>query len=287
MTVVGGTVRSGPAPSRLRDNRSTRPSRQIASEGSSTSKGATATSDESSEAVFAARERNSASTPVPTAMTIAATAAQRRHDGQEDSKPAGDATFVSARRGHRAARCRARPPFRGGREPIRRRAGQCSRHDAVDAGGQPLANARQCAWGLGQPARDDRLDGRPGERRLAGDHLVEHAAQAVDVGSGVEVSLAGALLRAHVRRRAHDDAGAGETVVTAGRADRAADAEVGDQRVAVLAEQDVLRLDVAVKDTMAVGVIERPRGLVRDAEGVVQGSCRSRRIRSRRLSPAT
>ena len=42
ITVVGGTVRSGPAPSRLRDRRSTRPSRQSESLGSGTSNGATA-----------------------------------------------------------------------------------------------------------------------------------------------------------------------------------------------------------------------------------------------------
>ena len=47
--------------------------------------------------------------------------------------------------------------------------------------------------------------------------------------------------------------------------ERLADAEVGDQGV-TLAEENVLRLDVAVDDPMAVGVVERI-GRLRERSG--------------------
>jgi hypothetical protein len=47
------------------------------------------------------------------------------------------------------------------------------------------------------------------ERHAAGDHLVEHDAEGVDVGAVIDVAAALALLGGHVRRRAHHQAGAG------------------------------------------------------------------------------
>ena len=57
-------------------------------------------------------------------------------------------------------------------------------------------------------------------------------------------------------------------------ADRARDAEVGHDRVALL-EQDVLRLDVPVDDLLPVGVVERVGNLTGEAE----------RLRRRRAGP--
>ena len=48
------------------------------------------------------------------------------------------------------------------------------------------------------------------------------------------------------------------------------DAEVGDQRAAVV-QQDVLRLDVAMDDAVAVGVVEGAGDLGGDAHGVGDG----------------
>ena len=104
-------------------------------------------------------------------------------------------------------------------------------------------------------ARDDRLRRRPRERRLSGDHLVQHAAQAVDVAPAVDSRIGHRLLGTHVRRRAERDAGARE-LGAAALGDRARDAEIGDERLAVL-QQDVLRLDVAVNDALLVRVVER------------------------------
>ena len=61
----------------------------------------------------------------------------------------------------------------------------------------------------------------PGERRLPGQHLVEHRGQAVDVGAGVEPAVAGRLLRAHVGRRADREAGLGQPLVAARASARA------------------------------------------------------------------
>ena len=72
------------------------------------------------------------------------------------------------------------------------------------------ASARSGARLLRHDSRHDRLRGGPGERRLAGQHLVEHRAERVDVGPRVEIVLAGGLLGAHVLRRAETHAGLGE-----------------------------------------------------------------------------
>ena len=130
------------------------------------------------------------------------------------------------------------------------------------------------------------LRGRAGERRLAGEHLVEHAGQAVEVAPPIEVRLAGGLLRAHVRRRA-DRHARSASALAAGGADRLRDPEVGHDGVAAL-EQDVLRLDVAVDRRRGRGrssARRRPRA--RCGARRRRGSCFSRSSRSRRDSPST
>ena len=68
---------------------------------------------------------------------------------------------------------------------------------------------------------------------------------------------------------------------------RAGDAEVGDQRVPVLVEQDVLGLDVAVHDAVRMRVVQRVGDLAYDPERVATGRCPSRRSRARSDSPLT
>src|SRR6185369_12193866 len=62
--------------------------------------------------------------------------------------------------------------------------------------------------------------------------------------------------------------GLGQPVLAA---QRAGDAEVRDQRVAVGGEQDILGLDVAMHDPVPVGIVERGRGLAGDTERVLHG----------------
>ena len=143
------------------------------------------------------------------------------------------------------------------------------------------ASARSTARGtIGRWAdRDRRLDRVPGhggagagsrERRLAGQHLVEHAREAVLVGAPVETALGAGLLRAHVRRSADGEAVIGDVdAVAAGGGDRGGDAEVGDDRLALL-QQDVFRLDVAVDHLEPVGVGERAGDGTSDAKRHVE-----------------
>ena len=73
---------------------------------------------------------------------------------------------------------------------------------ASTASGTSSRKARGDGTGLLNRLRDDRLERRPAERRLAHQHFEEHAAQAVDVAAAVEVLAALHLFRAHVGRSA-------------------------------------------------------------------------------------
>jgi hypothetical protein len=114
---------------------------------------------------------------------------------------------------------------------------------------------------LREPRRELLLRRIAGERRHAGNRLVQHAGQRVDVASPVERAVAG-LLGAHVRRRAGDRALLGDLLARA--VDRARDAEVGHHRVTA-GEENVLRLDVAVHDPSLVRVGQRAGDLAPDA----------------------
>ena len=120
---------------------------------------------------------------------------------------------------------------------------------------------------LGEDLGDDRLRAGAGEGRLAGQHLVRHGAERVDVAAGADLPVAHRLLGRHVRRRAERHPGLGHPVA-AGLLHGEGDAEVGDQGGPVL-EQDVLRLDVAVDHALAVGVVQRGRDLPRQPQGLV------------------
>src|ERR671915_2062550 len=94
------------------------------------------------------------------------------------------------------------------------------------------------------------LASRPGEWRLAGEHLVQHAGERVEIAAGIDL-VAGCLLRAHVRGGTEGQSGLGQLLATGG-IDRAGDAEVRDYSMARL-KQDVLRLDVPVDYSVPVG----------------------------------
>ena len=88
-----------------------------------------------------------------------------------------------------------------------------------------------------------------GERRRAGQHLVEHHAEREDVRL-VRRASPQRLLRRHVLRRTEHGAGLRQLL----RGAHARDAEVGDLHSAVVEHHDVRRLDVAVHDAARVGV---------------------------------
>ena len=118
--------------------------------------------------------------------------------------------------------------------------------------------------GIDLAGRDDRgvagvlegLDQRLAVMRwLSGQQVIEDGAQPVDVGPGVDpLALAAGLLRGHVGWRA------GHHVKTlAGDRDR--QAEIDEPRHAVVAQDDVLRLDVAVHEAAGVDLGQPPGNL--------------------------
>src|SRR3954470_9551580 len=114
---------------------------------------------------------------------------------------------------------------------------------------------------------DQRLGRTSREWRLSGEHLVQHAPEAVDIAAAVDARIGHALLRTHVGRGAERYAGAGQLLL-AECAGGTRDPEVGDQCLAIL-EEDVLGLDVAVNDAVPVRVVERAGDLAGDSQRVV------------------
>ena len=108
-----------------------------------------------------------------------------------------------------------------------------------------------------------RADGRVGgEGHLAGDRLHQHEGERVDVGLAGE----GLALRLLGRRVA---GGAEHRALRFGPrrlGQRPGQAEVGDAEPALLAEEEVGRLDVAVHEAPAVRVLEGPGGLEADQQ---------------------
>ena len=109
--------------------------------------------------------------------------------------------------------------------------------------------------------RGARCRGRRGEERgPAREQGVGHGGEREDVGAAVHVLDAG-LLGGRVERGPDELAGGRETW----RALQAGDAEVHDLRLARRQHDHVGRLDVAVNDAVAVGVVEGARDLRDDA----------------------
>ena len=101
------------------------------------------------------------------------------------------------------------------------------------------------------------------ERHLAGEALVQHEAEGVEVGATVQPATAH-LLRGQVLGRAHHHVVAGEVVTTT---QRLGDAEVGQQHLAVGCDHHVARLHVAVDEPRCVRSVERARQRHADVHG--------------------
>jgi hypothetical protein len=108
-----------------------------------------------------------------------------------------------------------------------------------------------------------------GERHLASQQGVEHHAQAVDVAAAVHpMGLAAGLFRTHEGRRAQ--------YLALSRQRRVATVPQGQIKIhqtgsAILPDQDVRRLDVAVDYSLLVGVLQGVGDGRQDFRGPVRG----------------
>ena len=215
--------------------------------------------------------------------------APRRPDGEvRGERPQGhghrrDTPHAAARASHTALQCRpAMRPRRGGRRiqglgeqrrgrvAVGRDLRERAQHRTLYRVGNRAPHDRRRRHHVQRVARDDRLSGGARERRLAHQHLVHDAREAVFVAAPVDFVRASGLLGAHVRRRPEDGAGLGEVPALSRRAHRAGDTEVRHHGRAAR-QHDVLGLDVAVHHPVAVRVGQRARHLGGDAERVFLG----------------
>jgi hypothetical protein len=118
---------------------------------------------------------------------------------------------------------------------------------------------------------EDRESLRSGKRWPSGEHLEQDAGQGIDVRATV-YRVSRRLFRAHVVRGADNESGLCETLCLGlcCRCHRPGDSEIGDDGDAV-GEQDVLRLDVAVDDSVPVSVRQRAGDLTRQSQRFVEG----------------
>jgi hypothetical protein len=98
------------------------------------------------------------------------------------------------------------------------------------------------------------------ERLLAGQELIEDDSRREDIRPVVR-RRPQALLGGHIGRRAHDRAGPGQ----GGQIDLR-DPKIGDLELAVLADQDVGGLDVAMHHVVAMGMLQGVEELPRDGK---------------------
>jgi hypothetical protein len=114
------------------------------------------------------------------------------------------------------------------------------------------------------------------ERHLSGEHLVEHDAEAVEIGQSIDV-LAATLLGRHVGERADDAAVARHAL----RPLRARDAEIHDLEQARIGEDQVRRLDVAMHDSHLVRIGKAVRRLRDHCERLFQAERRAAFVQDR------
>ncbi len=98
---------------------------------------------------------------------------------------------------------------------------------------------------------------RGGEGQLPGEQRIGHHCRRVLVRGGVCV-LTAPLFRGHIRRRTERGPGAGQL---AGRFGQLGDTEIHDERIAMRIKHHVARLNIAVNNPLAVGIVQCPGNL--------------------------
>ena len=127
-------------------------------------------------------------------------------------------------------------------------------------------------------------------RQFAGEHLVKHHAQRVNIRAMIHLARRLNLLRRHVLRRAHDTACVGQfggRAVLLRRLPALADRQVSPTIIpnnnlrqtkirhlhaATAVQQNILRLDVAVDDALVVRELQRVADLRHDGQRLAGGN---------------
>ncbi len=191
--------------------------------------------------------------------------ADSRSSGSAGGPPGGRRSPGGRRRrrgqrgqgGRRRVRWRPRPAWRGPRRPWPgdpRDAGPGARRPRRRRPAAPPAGLPDGGRVALQSGDGDRPVGGAGEGHLAGQALVQHEAERVEVGPTVEREPEH-LLRRQVLGRAHHHVLGREVLVAS--LDRLGDAEVRQLDPALRRHQHVARLDVAVDEAGLVGVRQR------------------------------
>ena len=163
------------------------------------------------------------------------------------------------RRGQRIAAGKRRGNAKRGSRTISGVAFQAPADRAVHGGSRSAHDLRGGDdTGLAQPQQFGDVPGL--ERASAGEHLVEHEAERIDVALGRDLA-ARDLLGRHVRRRARTQRLAGD----------AREAEVGDPHLAGVVEHDVRRLQIAMDDAAFVRRGQAGADLARDFDRSIGG----------------
>ena len=143
---------------------------------------------------------------------------------------------------------------------------QRAKQDQVDLLGQLLDDGARRRRGHGHVLDDDLAVTVAAERDLAREHLEQQHAERIDVGAVIDLDLPLALLGGHVIGRPHHRTGARlvADLLVGQRQLREAEVEHLDEvtaRAAVVAQEDVLGLEIAVDDSLLVRGVQRVRDL--------------------------
>ena len=118
------------------------------------------------------------------------------------------------------------------RRAVGRNLGETARDGVLDVRRHLRPHGARGPRPLREHPRDDRLDARPREWRLADQHLVQHRGQRVHVAPRVEALRPARLLRAHVLGRARGEPSAGQRGLAALHLlHQLRDPEIGHHRV--------------------------------------------------------
>src|SRR6185503_18162017 len=112
------------------------------------------------------------------------------------------------------------------------------------------------------------LSGSSSERRLSREHLVQDAAEAVDVAASIDIGIRHPLLWTHVRRRTQRYTRRRQLLCSE-CAGGARNPEIGEESLPVL-DKNVFGFNIAMHDAVAMRMIERACYLAGDAQCFVE-----------------